>query len=351
MPMNSEKIKKTKSIKTSNLFKGSRVYLSGPMDFVGSRIIEKYLGWRSILTPILKALGMSVLDPWNKPNIRGHKNYGREGVAHNKFEYEKDFWVNDETRARFETDFWETVHIDLRMTDLSDYVIAFVPTNIYSVGTVHEVITARNQLKPTLLISPPVKYEFFPEIDALSDDVKKILKFYGLKENPQGIPSQWYGNIVGGHYMFDGFGWEDLEFKSPNFYPRLLTKIIDNTEPSSSDKDAFESWKNLKTWIEHYQPLQDLTGGVVDHLKFEPGEKELLETALEHSGEQQRKYFWYNHAYTPQRPLLYHLLNIASGYIPPRLHIVPSLDEEGNIKYRSFEATDDSWLLISDTEK
>ena len=28
-----------------------------------------------------------------------------------KAEYEKDFWINDVTRARFETEFWETVQI------------------------------------------------------------------------------------------------------------------------------------------------------------------------------------------------------------------------------------------------
>ncbi|MHA1819855.1 MAG: hypothetical protein ACTSVC_05240, partial [Promethearchaeota archaeon] len=214
-----------------NILEGTRVYLSGPMDFVGSRVIEKFLGWRSILTPILKALKITVLDPWNKPNIKGHKNYGREGILPSKSQYEKDFWTNDETRARFETDFWETVHIDLRMCDLADFLIAFVPTNIYSVGTVHEIIVARNQLKPTLVISPPIKYEFFPEINKLPDETKKILRFYGLKENPHGIPSQWYGNIVGGNYFFDGFGWESLEFKAPDFYEKLIPNVIQNAEP------------------------------------------------------------------------------------------------------------------------
>ena len=60
---------------TTNLLEGTRAYLSGPMDFVGSRTIEKFLGWRSLLTPILKALGITVLDPWNKPMIKGHKDY------------------------------------------------------------------------------------------------------------------------------------------------------------------------------------------------------------------------------------------------------------------------------------
>ena len=190
-----------------SILEKTRCYLSGPMDFVGSRVIEKYLGWRAILTPILKAFSIRVLDPWNKPMIRGHENYGQEGIVPNKEQYERDFWTNAGTRAQFERDFWETVHIDLRMTDISDFVISFVPTNIYSVGTVHEIIVARNQRKPVLMVSPPIKYDFFPELANLPDNVKRALKFYGLKENPQGIPSQWYGNIVGGQNMFDGFGW------------------------------------------------------------------------------------------------------------------------------------------------
>ncbi|MHA1284763.1 MAG: hypothetical protein ACTSQP_19860 [Promethearchaeota archaeon] len=335
----------------TNLLEGTRVYLSGPMDFVGSRVIEKFLGWRSILTPVLKALGIIVLDPWNKPQIKGHKNYGQEGVIYSKEIYEKDFWTNDETRARFETDFWETVHIDLRMVDLSDFVITFVPTNIYSVGTVHEIVTARLQLKPVLMISPPIKYDFFPEIAALPEETKKVLKFYGLKENPHGIPSQWYGNIVGGHYIFDGFGWEALEFKSEDFYQKLIQEVIKNAEPPQNQKEKYKRWEEVKEWVNNSKELQNLTGGVLDHIKIEEDERELLEDALNSPTERNRKYFWYNTPYTPKRSVLYQIFNIASGYIPPRLQIISHLDEHGNIQYTSVESTDDSWLLISHEDK
>ncbi|TXT64057.1 MAG: hypothetical protein BAJALOKI1v1_620008 [Promethearchaeota archaeon] len=331
----------------NNLLKGTRVYLSGPMDFVGSRIIEKFLGWRSILSPILKALEITVLDPWNKPEVKGHKNYGQEGIIHSKQEYEKDFWTNNETRARFETEFWETVHIDLRMVDLSDFLITFVPTNIYSVGTVHEVVTARLQLKPVLMISPPIKYEFFPEIHCLPEETKKILKFYGLKQNPKGIPSQWYGNIVGGHYLFDGFGFEDLQFKSPTFYQDLIHKIIENNKPQETNKEDYTLWKKVKDWVEHYKPLQQLKGSILDHIKFKNSEESLLRKELEAPNEKKRRYFWYNSPYKSMRPMLYQLFKIASGYIPPRLQVVSHLDENGDLQYNSIEVVDDSWLLMS----
>jgi len=338
------------NITTKNLLEGTRVYLSGPMDFVGSRVVEKYLGWRAILTPILKTLKITVLDPWNKPKIKGLENYGREGIISSKSLYEKDFWINPETRAKFELDFWPTVHIDLRMCDLSDFLIAFAPTNIYSVGTVHEIIVARNQLKPTLVISPPIKYEFFPEIVKLPESTKQALKFYGLKENPNGLPSQWYGNIVGGNYFFDGFGWEDIEFKSKDFYQKLIPKIIAQLKPNQSQEADLKIWEHVRDWFEKTNLFKNLIGGVLDHIKFEGNEQELLEKEMDNPIEKERKYFWYNTPYTPKRPVLYQLLCIASGIIPPRMNILSQLDEHGEIKYKTYQSIDDSWLLIKHDE-
>ncbi len=331
-----------------NILKGTRAYLSGPMDFVGSRVVEKYLGWRSIITPILKALGVFVLDPWNKPVIRGHKQYGQEGIESSKEEYGQDFWTNDNTRARFETDFWATVHIDLRMTDLADFVIAFAPTNIYSVGTVHEIVTARRQHKPVLLISPPVKYEFFPEIDALDETAKKALRFYGLKENPAGIPSQWYGNIVGGNNFFDGFGWEGLAFKEDRFYPDLLESVITEAQNSGIEDTLVQ---RVRDWLGDHSTLRRLKGGLLDHVTFPNTEEEtLLKEALAESAEQKRRYFWYNRPYTPRRSVLFQLFSIASGYIPPRRHVRAEINTEGNVNYSPYTAADDDWLLINYAE-
>tara|TARA_R110002096_G_scaffold16106_39_gene55278 strand:+ start:1695 stop:2714 length:1020 start_codon:yes stop_codon:yes gene_type:complete len=333
----------------ANLLQNTRSYLSGPMDFVGSRVVEKYLGWRSILTPLLRLLSVTVLDPWNKPPVLGHDgDYGREGLLPAKAQYELDFWTNRETRARFEQDFWETVHIDLRMTDISDFVVAFVPTNIYSVGTVHEIITARLQLKPVLLVSPPVQYDFFPELKSLTGKQKEALKFYGLKENPNGLPSQWYGNIVGGHNMFDGFGWENLDFKSDNFYDTLIDKVMESAAAGLETNADKLKWNEIREWIANFAPFSQLHGGVLDFVDF-PTKKEetLLKNALAKKAEQERQFFWYNHAYQPKRSFLYHLLSIASGHIPPKTTILSEIDDEGNVAYRKVESVDDNWLLLA----
>ncbi len=336
------------SDKVQTLLDGSRVYLSGPMDFIGSRVIEKYLGWRSVLTPILQALNVNVLDPWNKPTIRGldpDNEYGKEGVNRDKSRYEKDFWTNPETRALYETEFWETVHIDLRMTDISDFMIAFVPTNIYSVGTVHEILLSKQQKKPTLLVSPPITFDIFPELMKLPEEDRRKLKYYGIKENPQGLPSQWYGRIVGGHYLFDGFGWESISLKSNNFYPDLLDAVMEQAR--NNPETDLDQWTKVKQWLDEYTPLKELQGGVLDHVTFKGQEEELFYKEYNSDKEREHHYFWYNKPYTPRRPVLYQLLSIASGYIPPKIQLNSSLDVNGNLVHHSVRVTDDSWLLIS----
>lgn len=66
--------------KGENHLKGTRVYLSGPMDFVASRAAEKKYGWRTRVSQFLRSYGVTVFDPWNKPQIRGLHQYGREDV-------------------------------------------------------------------------------------------------------------------------------------------------------------------------------------------------------------------------------------------------------------------------------
>ncbi|HUJ71741.1 MAG TPA: hypothetical protein VLZ30_05820, partial [Verrucomicrobiae bacterium] len=144
--------------KEHGLLQGARVYLSGPMDFVASRATEKSSGWRNRIGEFLEAMGVTVFDPWFKPDVRGLHEYGREDVKSG--ERIKRRWTYEEGRKGAETrswcakQFWETLHIDLRMVDTSDFTISYCPTNIYSVGTPHEIIMATLQHKPVLFVSP-----------------------------------------------------------------------------------------------------------------------------------------------------------------------------------------------------
>jgi hypothetical protein len=200
---------------------GARVYLSGPMDFVASRAEEKKFGWRTRVGAFLRDRGCVVFDPWEKPGVRGLLEYGREGVDTASF---RKAWTFEDSRAgaaqraKLTGKFWETLHIDLRMVDTSDFTIAYCPTNIYSVGTPHEIVLCRQQRKPVLFVSPPVE---FPKLDALRDHLEqkrdhKALRLLEqleqevpIKPNPRGIPSLWYMPLVGGEGFFDGFGFDD----------------------------------------------------------------------------------------------------------------------------------------------
>ncbi len=202
-----------------NHLRGARVYLSGPMDFVASRANEKKFGWRNRVGDFLRASGGIVFDPWSKPKVRGLHQYGLEDIntvdVREKWTFARG-QEGDATRSDCADHFWETLHIDLRMVDTSDFTIAYCPTNIYSVGTVHEIVLSRQQWKPVLFVSPPVE---FPALEQLrkhleSDSagsalLEKLATEVPIKPNPRGIPSLWYMPLIGSGRFFDGFGFAD----------------------------------------------------------------------------------------------------------------------------------------------
>ena len=208
----------SKSNRKTGLLQGARVYLSGPMDFVASRAVEKQCGWRNRVGDFLQRYSVTVFNPWFKPDIRGLYEYGREDVKSG--ERIKKRWTYEggkkgaRIRAWCARRFWETLHIDLRMVDTSDFTISYCPTNIYSVGTPHEIITSTLQHKPVLFVSPPVVFPTLHELRShLANDpvgtelLKQLEREIPIKENERGIPSLWYIPLVGGENFFDGFGF------------------------------------------------------------------------------------------------------------------------------------------------
>ncbi len=208
----------TRRSRRGGFLAGTTVYLSGPMDFVASRASEAKHGWRNRVGRFLRRLGVTVLDPWKKPEIRGFYEYGREGPdttwARRQWRFDRSS-LGARARARCARRFWQTLHVDLRMVDKSDFVIAYCPTNIYSVGTVHEIVVAREQHKPVLFVSPQVR---FPSLDALKqhcDEDRTAIRLLArleaeipIKANPDGLPSLWYMPLVRTESFFDGFGFE-----------------------------------------------------------------------------------------------------------------------------------------------
>ncbi len=200
----------------------ARAYLSGPMDFVSSRAQERKTGWRVKMGQFLRKMGVTVFDPWSKPRVLGMHEYGKEDVKTIQVRKDWTFEQSEEGRmARLKcgATFRETMHMDLRMVDISDFVIAYCPTNIYSVGTPHEIIVARLQHKPVLFVSPPVTFPTLHELhDHMQDKgdrkglqlLEQFIREYPIKENPEGIPSLWYMPLIGGDNFFDGFGFAEF---------------------------------------------------------------------------------------------------------------------------------------------
>lgn len=201
--------------KKKNVLSEATVYLSGPMDFVASRAEEKRAGWRNRVGQFVGRFGTRVYDPWLKPDVIGLPHYGKEDEFSTEGRQQwtfEDSPRGDRIRAELSDEFWPTLHIDLRMVDTADFLVAYCPTNIYSVGTVHEIVMACLQHKPVLFVSPPVSFEALDKLERHLDErggelLDELKVEVPLRPNPESIPSMWYMALLDGHYFFDGFGF------------------------------------------------------------------------------------------------------------------------------------------------
>lgn len=263
---------------------GSAVYLSGPMDFVASREAEKTGGWRHFIRQILEPMGVLVYDPWDKPKVIGLHQYGVEDVG--LPEHIRNTWTfapgddGDRARAHCAGEFWSSLHIDLRMVDKSDFLIAYCPTNVYSVGTVHEIVTARVQRKPVLFVSPRFELPALDRLRAhLVDDplgqglLDQLVQEAPIKINPKAVPSLWYMPLIGVHRFFDGFGFaghaerfrrNDRAF--PHEPPELERPLVDylddlNTRGSPMRYDSRSGTQipddDWLLWAKHAEVAED----------------------------------------------------------------------------------------------
>ncbi len=251
---------------TPNLLRDARVYLSGPMDFVASREAEKKFGWRNRVNEFLQELGVTVFDPWFKPEIQGVKEYGREDETTARVRAQWCFDPSEkgaQARANCADHFWPALHMDLRMVDTSDFIIAYVPTNVYSVGTPHEIILCRLERKPVLFVSPPIK---FPALARLRDHLaekgdaegsrmlKDLEEQVPIKENPDGSPSLWYMPLIGGEHFFDGFGF--AQYRDRFKWQRVEMDDREDANPPQKPLLPFLERLNLQLplkWDRHLQ--------------------------------------------------------------------------------------------------
>lgn len=122
---------------------GSRLYLSGPIEY------NSDLNWREEPKKTLsEKFGITIFDPFADP---------------------KQQWAASLKEARENNDFETIVQIsksivrkDLCMVDRADFVIAYLPENVRTTGTVHEIINSNAAKKPTLLVTDAKSISHIP---------------------------------------------------------------------------------------------------------------------------------------------------------------------------------------------
>ena len=112
---------------------GMRTYLAGAMD----RVSDGGVGWRRKITPQLRALGVTVLDPCDKPaEVVREDDKTRSNIQAFKIREEYD---------RIREDYAVIRTLDLRCVDVSDFIIASIDINVHACGTYEEICCKQSE--------------------------------------------------------------------------------------------------------------------------------------------------------------------------------------------------------------
>lgn len=122
-----------------NRLANNRGYLCGAMD----RVADGGIGWRANLQEALKDLGVFWLDPTNKPIDIGIEDLPsrmmrREAKQQGRY----DLVQHDMKIIRC---------VDLRMVDISDFIIVNLDMDVHACGTYEELYLANREKKPIIV--------------------------------------------------------------------------------------------------------------------------------------------------------------------------------------------------------
>lgn len=119
--------------------KNQRVYLAGAMD----RVPDRGATWRDSITPFLQELNIVVFNPISKPT-----DVGLEDTDTHKIKTKlKEMQRYDELTAMMKT----IRAVDLRLVDMSDFMIVNLDLDTHPCGTLEEIFWANRQKKPILV--------------------------------------------------------------------------------------------------------------------------------------------------------------------------------------------------------
>lgn len=122
-----------------NRLKNQRVYLVGAMD----RVADRGKGWRENITPFLEELGVTVFNPLTKPSEIGKED---ENSFLKKIELK--------TAKNYEelSEIMKIIrNVDLRLVDISDFIIVNLDLDTHPCGTYEEIFLANRQKKPIIV--------------------------------------------------------------------------------------------------------------------------------------------------------------------------------------------------------
>lgn len=122
-----------------NRLKNQRVYLAGAMD----RVPDRGAGWRDRITPFLQDLGVVVFNPLNKPTELGTE----DDATHSLKARLKSTHQYDELSSVMKT----IRTTDLRLVDISDFLVVNLDINTHPCGTLEEIFWANRQKKPIIV--------------------------------------------------------------------------------------------------------------------------------------------------------------------------------------------------------
>jgi nucleoside 2-deoxyribosyltransferase len=122
-----------------NRLKNQRVYLAGAMD----RVADRGAGWRESITPFLERMGIVVFNPISKPAEVGLEDVDTHTIK-TKLKEKRRY---DELSAMMKT----IRAVDLRLVDISDFLIVNLDINVHPCGTLEEIFWANRQKKPIII--------------------------------------------------------------------------------------------------------------------------------------------------------------------------------------------------------
>ncbi len=122
-----------------NRLNKQRVYLAGAID----RVPDRGVGWRDSITPFLEKKGVVVFNPIKKPTDVGLEDIN----THNqklKLKSEENYDGLSELMKNIRA-------ADLRLVDISDFLVVNLDLNTHPCGTYEEIFWANRQKKPIII--------------------------------------------------------------------------------------------------------------------------------------------------------------------------------------------------------